>query len=73
MMRFVGRLLVLAAVVIGFAGCDGGGDLAEGQPQNTEYRVPVMPESMKGANMRPKVIPKAGTPGNAAAAAPGAK
>jgi hypothetical protein len=51
MMRFVGRLLVLTAVVIGFAGCGDSGDLAEGMPQNTEYKPFVMPEVMKGKNM----------------------
>jgi hypothetical protein len=51
MMRFVGRLLVLAAVVSGFAGCGDSGDLAEGMPQNTEYKPFVMPEAMKGKNM----------------------
>jgi hypothetical protein len=71
MMRFVGRLLVLAAVVIGFAGCGDSGDLAEGMPQNTEYKPLVIPEAMKGKNisagLTKKAAPVKGAP------APGAK
>jgi hypothetical protein len=70
MMRFVGRLLVLAAVVIGFAGCGDSGDLAEGMPQNTEYKPFVMPEAMKGKNMSSGFNKKAAPTG---APAPGAK
>jgi hypothetical protein len=69
MMRFVGRLLVLAAVVIGFAGCGDSGDLAEGMPQNTEYKPFVMPEAMQGKNMSAGLTKKPAAP----AKAPGAK
>jgi hypothetical protein len=56
MMRFVGCQVVLAAVVFGLAGCGGGGEM-EGMPQDTTYRAPVMPDSMKGANFQKTPAP----------------
>jgi hypothetical protein len=66
MMRFVWRALALSVAITGFAGCDSG-DMHEGVPEKPEYKVPVMPDSMKGAGMAPKVIPKAGEPGTGGA------
>jgi hypothetical protein len=61
----------VAAVVFGLEGCGGGS--VETLPPNPEYKVPVMPDAMKGANMKPRVIPKAGTPGKGGETAPEAK
>jgi len=72
MMRSVCCQFVLAAVLFGLTGC-GGSSLDPGMPnENLPPKVPVMPDAMKGANMRPKVLPKAGTPGKGAAAPEGA-
>jgi hypothetical protein len=65
MMRFARNPIVLTGMIVGLAGC-GSGEMSEGMPTNTEYKEPVFPEFMKGKNMAPKIIPKAGTPGNAA-------
>ena len=62
--RFVGCQLGLAVVVCGLAGCGGGGDM-EGMPQDTKtHVVPVMPDSMKGANFKktPEAAPKGPAP-----------
>jgi hypothetical protein len=59
--RYVVCQLAAAVVLTGLAGCGGGGEM-EGMPQDTTYRVPVMPESMKPGNFKKGPDPKAAPP-----------
>jgi hypothetical protein len=67
MMRSQLRHAVVAATLFGLSGCGGG--VPEGMPASpTEYKPIEMPDAMKGGGMKPKVIPKPGTPGKGAEA-----